>query len=99
MGTDVQMGMTPGKSLVDKRGRITLPVEIRESLSIAPGDAVMFELSGATIVIRRVMSKKEMFSKLKGCITERNQVERSAPMSLKRVLHASGQPQRPSRSP
>jgi len=89
MRLDVAMGMKTGKSIVDKHGRITLPADIRKSLSIAPGDEVLFERSGATIVIRQVMTKKEMFSKLKGCITEHNQGEKVDPMTLRTVLHAS----------
>jgi len=83
------MGMTMGITLVDERGRITLPADLRESLSIAPGDEVLVERSGATIVVRHVMTKKELFSKLRGCITESNQAEKIDPMTLKKVLHAS----------
>ena len=89
MGINMGMGMEMGKSLVDERGRITLPADLRESLSIAPGDEVLVERSGSSILIRHVLSKREIFAKLKGCITEKNEAEKVDPMTLKKVFNAS----------
>lgn len=42
---------------VDKRGRITIPLPIRQKLGIAPGDVVSLEIQGNTIVLKKVIKK------------------------------------------
>jgi len=42
---------------VDKRGRITIPLPIRQRLGIVPGDVVFLEIQGNTIVLKKVIKK------------------------------------------
>lgn len=42
---------------VDKRGRITIPLPIRQRLGIVPGDVVSLEIQGNTIVLKKVIKK------------------------------------------
>ena len=47
------------KGRVDKRGRITVPVEFRELLGINPGDIVIIEKKGEELVISKPISPEE----------------------------------------
>lgn len=39
--------------ILGKKGRITIPYEIRKEICFAPGDVVSFESDGATVTVRR----------------------------------------------
>ena len=61
------MGIFVG-TIVDDRGRITLPQEMRDALGLQPGKEVRVERVENGIVIRRAISKEEFIEKLEGCV-------------------------------
>ena len=89
MGTLVGMGTEMGTSRIDDRGRVTLPQELRDALALAPGDVVTVEKAADGVVLRRMRSKKELWRKLRGVITEKNAVGKLDPLELKRLFRAS----------
>ena len=42
---------------VTDKGQVTIPIEIRTALGIAPGSEVEFEISGTTVVIRKARAQ------------------------------------------
>ena len=42
-------------SKVTSKGQTTLPREVREALSLSPGDRVVYDIEGDAVVIRKLM--------------------------------------------
>lgn len=82
------MGIAMGKTKIDGRGRVTLPRELRRTMDLSPGDDVIVEETGEGLLLRPALSKREVFERLRGCITKASAVEAVDPMSLKRLLRA-----------
>lgn len=58
-----------GKIELDERGRLTLPVKIRKTLNIQPGDTLSIKINqDNTITLQKKPSKEEIFENLVGCI-------------------------------
>jgi AbrB family looped-hinge helix DNA binding protein len=69
MGFFIGMGDRMGKVEIDARGRITIPVELREELNFLPGDKLTIEVSENHVLkLRKSPTKKEIFNNLVGCI-------------------------------
>ncbi len=72
---------------IDRKGRVTIPKEIRDRLDIDPGEPVRIELQGGDIVIRREVDRSDAVDALEGCINEetrRSAAEEITPDDLKR---------------
>lgn len=79
------MGATEDRR-VDEKGRVTIPLAIRESLQIDPGEEVAVELEDDRIVIRPRISRDELVEQLGGCINEvarADDAEPTDPLDLK----------------
>jgi len=75
-----------GKIEIDDRGRITLPVKIREKLFLKSGEKLTINVnSDNTITIRKTPSKELIFDKLVGCIKTALDEEKPTPESIKRI--------------
>ena len=86
MGNKVGMGMKMGKIEIDDRGRITLPVEIREKLFLKSGEKLTINVnSDNTITIKKKPSKELIFDKLVGCIKTALDDEKPTPESIKGI--------------
>jgi AbrB family looped-hinge helix DNA binding protein len=88
MAASMGMGSEMGITRIDGRGRLTLPQELREKLALLPGDPILVEMAEGGIVVRRLRSKEDASSRLRGIITTKNAVRKMEPMELKRLLHA-----------
>jgi AbrB family looped-hinge helix DNA binding protein len=53
---------------IDKRGRITLPREIRRRLGLSPGDRLDFVVEEGQIVLRPSRSATSVFDKCRGAL-------------------------------
>ena len=60
------------KSTVQKKGQVTLPMEIRRELGINPGDEVVFELVDEGVLIKS--EKIERLDRLNQLLAEMNQI-------------------------
>lgn len=64
------MGILMGKLELDDRGRITIPANIREKLTLKSGDKLTVTIdSDKTIILRKAPSLEELEKNLIGCIT------------------------------
>ena len=88
VGNIVGVGITMGKAKIDGRGRVTLPQEFRRDMSLSPGDDIEMDVTEEGLLVRRPNTARELFGRLKGCVTKDNAVEPIDPMSLKRLLRA-----------
>jgi AbrB family looped-hinge helix DNA binding protein len=89
MGVLVGKGISMGITRIDRRGRVTLPADLRRELALLPGDSVIVERAAEGIAIRRVRSREAISRRLRGIITAKNAVEKLDPMDLKRLVQAS----------
>ncbi len=62
------MGITMGKSIVEERGRVLIPKDIREELNLRPGQHVIVEKGENCITIRPAIDMKQFSSELRGCV-------------------------------
>jgi AbrB family looped-hinge helix DNA binding protein len=82
--------MRKSKSTVQKKGQVTLPIEIRQELGIKPGDEVVFELVNEGVLIKS--EKVERIERLNQLLTEMNQIlkdeeeERGESLSLEEMI-------------
>ncbi|MFQ6137399.1 MAG: AbrB/MazE/SpoVT family DNA-binding domain-containing protein [Candidatus Hydrothermarchaeales archaeon] len=74
-----------GKSKLDRRGRVTLPRDIRAEFGLKAGEEVRIERDERGILIRPLTTKEKFVRELEGCITEANQVEKIEPSKLKGI--------------
>lgn len=74
-----------GETIVDGRGRVVLPAEVRRSLGLEPGRKVVVEKRGGEAVLRPAVSREEFIRELEGCITRRNKVEHLDPLKVKEI--------------
>lgn len=61
---------TNDKRTIDKKGRVTIPKEVREALGLEPGTDIQISIEGDRIVIRPQVSREEFIEVMEGCITE-----------------------------
>jgi AbrB family looped-hinge helix DNA binding protein len=74
-----------GNIELDERGRLTLPVKIRDSLRIKPGDKLTIKVNqDDTITLQKKPSKEEIFKDLVGCIKTPSE-EKLTPESIKDI--------------
>jgi len=70
MGNIIGMGIIMGKVALDDRGRLTIPANIREKLSLKSGDKLTVKIdSDMSIILRKSPSLEELEKELIGCIT------------------------------
>lgn len=81
----VGMGKKVGITKIDKRGRATIPQEIREDCGLKPGQELLVEKRTEGIILRPLMSRDDFVRELEGCITETNQQAKISPEKLKEI--------------
>lgn len=87
MGTHVGMGKPMG-IMVDERGRITLPQDLREELGIRPGHEVRVERTERGILVRRASTREEFIEALEGCFDSRKTGVPVDPLKAKEIWGA-----------
>jgi len=60
---------------IDKKGRLTLPKELRESLGLEPGQEVRLSVEGGGVIVRPKVSREEFVGEMVGCINEETRRE------------------------
>jgi AbrB family looped-hinge helix DNA binding protein len=82
--------MRKSKSIVQSKGQVTLPTEIRRELGIKPGDSVVFELTGQGVLVKA--EKVERLERFNQLLVEMNQLlqeeesERGQSFSLEEMI-------------
>ncbi len=64
--------------VIDPRGRITLPKEVRDQLNLHPGDALVLRTSGEKIVLEKASNPFERLADLLGNLTFSRELRREA---------------------
>ena len=81
---------------IDKKGRLTLPKELRESLGLEPGQEVRLSVEGGGVVVRPKVSREEFTEEMVGCINEETrredaeEVDPFDPLGLDEPLDVNG---------
>jgi len=68
-------------SVIERGGKILLPLNLKERLGMNDGDEVDIELFGSSLLIRPKKNKTINISSLKGCVQE-NETD---PLTLKSI--------------
>lgn len=70
MGPMMGMGDVVG-TIVDDRGRVTLPQDLRDAMGIRPGQEVRVERTERGILVRKASTPDEFRAALEGCFDSR----------------------------
>ena len=62
------MGIVMGKSIIEERGRVLIPKELRDELKLKPGQHVLVEKGKDCVTIRPAADLKHFSSELRGCV-------------------------------
>ena len=62
------VGLKMGMAFFDKRGRVVIPKEIRERLSLNPGQSILIEVRGEELVLKPALKVETFIAELKGCV-------------------------------
>ncbi len=62
------MGINMGEAVIDERGRIVIPTEIREELKLRPEQKLRISTKGKELVLSPEVEADEFISQLKGCV-------------------------------
>ncbi len=62
------MGIDMGKSVIEERGRVLIPKNIREEMKLKPGQHVIVERGKNCITIRPAIDVRQFSSELRGCV-------------------------------
>jgi AbrB family looped-hinge helix DNA binding protein len=62
------MGIKMGEAVIDERGRIVIPNEIREELKLRPEQKLRISTKGRDLVLSPEVGAEEFISQLKGCV-------------------------------
>lgn len=84
MGKHVGMGNVMG-IVVDDRGRVTLPQELREALGLAPGQEVHVERTERGLLLRKATTVEEFIERLEGCVDGTKANARLDPLRVKEM--------------
>jgi len=69
--------------VIDGKGRVTIPKELRERLGLEPGERVRLNVEDGRLVVRPQVSRDEFVEAMEGCIhggTLRDDAEEVEPL-------------------
>jgi len=74
------------EALVDSKGRLTLPKELREQLGLKPGDRVKIEFRQGKLIVERLEDPFKVLERLLGDFSFNREARRAAEeLALKEV--------------
>ncbi len=73
------------EAVIDKKGRIVIPANLRQRLGLREGAKVKLALERGKIVIMRPVAPEEFIHEMEGCIKEGNPIPRVNPLRLKEI--------------
>lgn len=83
MGMGIPMGI-----IVDDRGRVTLPQDLREAVGLRPGQQVHVERTERGLLLRRASTPEDLVAHLEGCVDTRRAKRRADPLRVKEMWGA-----------
>lgn len=76
-----------GQTLLDERGRVVIPKEIREKLDLKPNQSLIVEVRGKEVVLKPVLDVENFIAELKGCV-RRSRIKPSELKEIWGIAHA-----------
>lgn len=73
------------EAVVDKKGRIVIPVHLRQELGLREGAKVRLALEEGKILIMRPVTPEEFIHEMEGCIKEDSPIPKINPLELKKI--------------
>ena len=73
------------EAVVDKKGRIVIPVHLRQELGLREGAKVRLALEEGKILIMRPVTPEEFIHEMEGCIKEDSPIPKTSPLELKKI--------------
>mgnify|MGYP001056355836 CR=1 FL=1 len=73
------------EAVVDGKGRIVIPVHLRQGLGLREGARVKLTLEEGKILIMRQVTPEEFVREMEGCVKEGSPIPRTDPLELKRI--------------
>ncbi len=74
------------EALLDERGRITIPKEIRERFKLRSGDRLIIKVEGDNIIITRARDPYEIIESILGDLTFERRLRKEAERQLLKEL-------------
>jgi len=73
------------EAVVDRKGRIVIPIHLRQGLGLREGAKVKLTLEEGKIFITRQVTPEEFVREMEGCIKEGSPIPKTDPLELKRI--------------
>ncbi|MEM3526019.1 MAG: AbrB/MazE/SpoVT family DNA-binding domain-containing protein [Candidatus Jordarchaeaceae archaeon] len=74
-----------GEAVIDIKGRIAIPKQLRESLNLREGTKVKLLLEEGKIVIMKPVTPEEFIREMEGFIKEGSPIQKANPLKLKEL--------------
>jgi AbrB family looped-hinge helix DNA binding protein len=72
-------------SVIDEKGRICIPIELRKKLNLHPGEKIMFQLNPGGILVRKAMDPRDSIEKVEE-FSQRLAKERKTPIPVRKLF-------------
>ncbi|MCP8317981.1 MAG: AbrB/MazE/SpoVT family DNA-binding domain-containing protein [archaeon] len=76
------------EAILDKKGRIVIPRQLRDELGLSEGSKVRLMLSKEKIIVTKPLSPEEFINEMEGCIKEGSSIPKVNPLELKKIWEA-----------
>jgi len=73
------------EAVVDKKGRVVIPAQLRQGLGLREGAKVKLALEEGKILIMKPVTPKEFIHEMEGCIKEGSSIPKINPLELKKI--------------
>jgi len=73
------------EAVVDKKGRIVIPVHLRQGLRLHGGAKVKLTVEDGKILIMRQVTPEEFIREMEGCVKDDSHVPKTNPLELKKM--------------
>ncbi|MBI2184261.1 MAG: AbrB/MazE/SpoVT family DNA-binding domain-containing protein [Thaumarchaeota archaeon] len=73
------------EAVIDKKGRVVIPKQLREKLRLRNQTKVRLTLDDGKLIIAKTVTPEEFINKMEGCIKEDTLLPKTNPLDLKRI--------------
>lgn len=73
------------EAILDKKGRIVIPRQLRDELGLREGSKVKLLLDEEKIIVIKPVNPKEFINEMEGCVKEGSPIPKVNPLELKKI--------------